>query len=78
LPYFEIIFKGLKSANVLLMPTALSPDMLEEGEYFDFGDLEIRFLNEDGAGQNIMHDCWTLSRTDSRFPDATKDDDLDM
>jgi hypothetical protein len=77
LPYFEIIFKGLKSANTLLMPTALSPDALEEGEYFDFGDLEIRFLNEDGAGRNIMHD-WTLSRTDFRFPDATKDDDVDM
>jgi hypothetical protein len=77
LPSFEIIFKGLKSANTLLIPKALSPDALEEGEYSDFGDLEIRFLDEDGAGRNVMHD-WTLSRTDFRFPDATKDDDIDM
>lgn len=77
-PKFEIVFEGTASSSgTIQMPKQLAPDELEALEWFDFGGLEIKFFEHDGASRNILHD-YSLTLTDFRPRNKPHDDDVDM
>lgn len=77
-PKFDVIFKGgFKGEDSLYTPDKLDPANKNEGLLADYGNLEFKFLEEEGARRNIFYD-YDLYKTEFRDHDKHQDDDVDM
>ena len=77
-PKFDIVFqRGPKGSNLLNGPVKLDLASENEGLFADFGLLEFKFLEEDGARRNIYYDPDQF-KTEFREHDKAPDDDVDM
>jgi hypothetical protein len=66
----------LDGFSIVAFPPKLSASYAKEGEFVDFGGLEMQFFVEDGDKRNIIYDSKAFD-TNFRDPRKDRDDDYD-